>query len=128
MSADAAAAVLGSIKPGQARAALTGMNLEQASHALSSMSPEAAASAVSAMTGDEIATMLKAMPIEEATHLLLAMTSGLAGAALSSKVLSHELSAVFLHAMSTGEVPNADDHQHLMSQVAKETRAKVCRS
>ena len=87
-----------------------------------------AANAVSAMTPDEIATMLKAMPLEEAAHLLLAMSSGLAGAALSSKVLSHELGAVFLHAMSTGEVPDAGKHQHLMSQIAKETRAKVAKN
>jgi hypothetical protein len=91
------------------------------------MSPEAAANAVSAMTADEIATMLKSMPLEEAAQMLLAMSSGLAGAALSSKVLSHELSAVFLHAMSTGEVPDAEKHQHLMSQVAKDTRAKVAK-
>jgi predicted SprT family Zn-dependent metalloprotease len=69
--------------------------------------------------------MLKAMPIEHATRLLLAMPSGLAGAALSTKVLSHELSAVFLHAMSTGEVPNSKDHDHLMSEIAKVTKAKL---
>jgi len=40
-------------------------------------------------------------------------------------VLSHELGAVLLHAMATGEVPKSEEHAHLLSALAKETHAKV---
>jgi hypothetical protein len=77
------------------------------------------------MTADEIATLLKSLPLEQAARILLVITPGLAGAALASKVLSHELSSIMLHAMSTGTIPSSEDHAHLLSAVAKETHAKV---
>lgn len=51
--------------------------------------------------------------------MLLVMSSGLAASVLSSKVLSHELSALLLHHMATGVIPDSSKHMHLLSPFAK---------
>jgi hypothetical protein len=119
LSAEDAATVLPAIKPGYARAAFNGMTPEQAGATLSVMSSDEIATSLSAMNADEIAGMIKAMTLEQAATVLLAMSSGLAAAALSSKKLQHELSAILLHAMATGSIPDSQSHLHLLSPVAK---------
>ena len=74
------------------------------------------------MTADEIATILKGMAVEDAAEVLLVMPSGLVAAALSSKVLSHELAAIFLHSMATGVMPEASKRSALLSPFAKSVR------
>jgi hypothetical protein len=115
---DAAASLVG-LKPGFARAALAAMGPARSAAVLASMTPAAAAAALHALTADELAALLRTMRLEQAAELLLTLPAGLAASALSSKLLSHELSAVLLHAMTTGEIPSSDKYSHLLSDAAK---------
>jgi len=142
---EAAAAVLPSLKPGMARAALLALCPERASLVLEEMSGVEKAHTLSAMSPDEIAVLIKAMPLEvrfgrderervaldapaqEATDVLLVMSSGLAASVLSSKVLSHELSALLLHHMATGVIPDSSYQAHAPAEPVRQDGAPAPR-
>jgi hypothetical protein len=123
MSPSDAAAALATLKPGYARAALAALGPARSAAALAAMAPAAAAAALHALTADELAALLRTLRLEQAAELLLSLPSGLAGAALSSRLLSHELSAVLLHAMQSGEIPDSAKHAHLLSDAARAAAA-----
>jgi len=112
------ASALSLLKPGQSRAALAAMKEDKASLVLCRMSPAAAAAALNACTADELAALIKAMPLELGAVLLQELPSGQSGAALSSKILSHELSSTYLHSMRLGVIPKSQEHVSLLSHLA----------